>query len=279
VQGAFSWVFYLPLAFVGFDPYMFATIASIQTLYQFWIHTKVIGKMPAWFEYIFNTPSHHRVHHGVNPKYIDKNHGGTLIIFDRIFGTFQTEEEEVVYGITTQPKSWNPLWLNIEYWGWLIRETVKVKRPADALRMLVLAPGWKPAELGGMLAYREVSASTFEKYDTSVSPRLNNYIFFQFVILLIGTSAFLFGQKHLDAMQVASASVLIIYTVVTIGALFEKKKWVLVAEGLRVILLSVLIALVAIKFCPAVYAVSGGGVYLLVSLIWYLTTAKEITSK
>ena len=96
VQGAFSWIFYLPLAFIGFNPYMFATIASLQTLYQFWIHTKVIGRMPAWFEFIFATPSHHRVHHGVNPKYIDKNHAGTLIIWDRIFGTFQQEEEEVV---------------------------------------------------------------------------------------------------------------------------------------------------------------------------------------
>ena len=278
VQGAFSWVFYLPLAFVGFDPYMFATIASLQTLYQFWIHTKVIDKMPAWFEYVFNTPSHHRVHHGVNPKYIDKNHAGTLIIWDRVFGTFQLEEEEVVYGITTQPKSWNPLWLNFEYWIDLFKDTTKVHKPVDAVRMLTLAPGWKPADMGGMLTYKEISAATFEKYDTVVSPRLNNYILFQFVVLLIGTSAFLFGQKNLNTNETIAVSILIVYTVVTIGGLFEKKKWVVVAEFLRLLLLSVVIAAITDKFYSINYAMSVGGVYLLSSFIWFVTVFKELTS-
>jgi alkylglycerol monooxygenase len=276
VQGAFSWVFYLPLAFIGFDPVMFVTIASIQTLYQFWIHTKVIGRMPAWFEYVFNTPSHHRVHHGVNPKYIDKNHAGTLIIWDRMFGTFQPEEEEVVYGITTQPKSWNPLWLNVEYWYDLFKDTVKVHKPADAIRMLTSAPGWKPADMGGMLAYREVTTATFQKYDTSVSPRLTNYIFFQFVILLLGTSAFLFGMKELDTAQIGYVSVLIIYTVVSIGGLFEKKKWVVIAEGLRILLLTAVIALIVLQFSTLVYAVSGAAIYLLISSVWFATVFKEL---
>lgn len=278
VQGAFSWVFYLPLAFIGFDPIMFATIASLQTLYQFWIHTKVIGRMPRWFEFIFNTPSHHRVHHGVNPKYIDKNHAGTLIIWDKMFGTFQEEEEEVVYGITTQAKSWNPLWVNFEYWIDLMKDVAKAPRAADAVRMLVLAPGWKPAEMGGMLAYKEVSTSTFEKYDTSISPRLTNYIFFQFVVLLLGTSAFLFGQKNLDPTMIGILSVLIIYTVVTIGGLFEHKKWVVPAEILRVIALAFIIGFIVLRYYPVTYAISVEGLYLLPSLIWFSTTIKEITS-
>jgi alkylglycerol monooxygenase len=276
VQGAFSWVFYLPLAFIGFEPKMFITIASIQTLYQFWIHTKVIGRMPAWFEYVFNSPSHHRVHHGVNPKYIDKNHAGTLIIWDRMFGTFQEEEEEVVYGITTQPKSWNPLWLNVEYWFGLAKDTAKVKRPADAIRMMTSAPGWKPAEMGGMLAYNEVSAATFQKYDTAISPRLTNYIFFQFVLLLLGTSAFLFGMKKLDPIEVGYVSVFIIYTVVSIGGLFEKQKWVTIAEILRILLLTAIIAVIVLKFSTLVYAISGAAVYLLISSIWLASVFKEL---
>jgi sterol desaturase/sphingolipid hydroxylase (fatty acid hydroxylase superfamily) len=278
VQGAFSWVFYLPLAIVGFDPYMFATIASLQTLYQFWIHTKVIGRMPAPFEYVFNTPSHHRVHHGVNPKYIDKNHAGTLIIWDRIFGTFQQEEEEVVYGITTQAKSWNPLWVNFEYWIDLFKDMTKVHKAADAFRMLVLAPGWKPQEMGGMLAYKEVTPATFQKYDTSVSPRLNNYIFFQFVVLLLGTSAFLFGQKNLDATMIAVVSGLIIYTVVTIGGLFERKTWVVPAELIRIIVLAFIIGFIVLRYYPVSYAVSIEGLYLLPSIIWFSSTIKEINS-
>src|SRR5690606_30210523 len=80
-----------------------------------WIHTRSIKNMGV-LEYVLNTPSHHRVHHGSNPKYIDKNHAGSLIIWDKMFGTFQKEEEEPTYGITTQLKSWNPIWANIHYW-------------------------------------------------------------------------------------------------------------------------------------------------------------------
>jgi sterol desaturase/sphingolipid hydroxylase (fatty acid hydroxylase superfamily) len=87
-QGFISAIFYFPLAILGFDPVAFAILGTFQTLYQFWIHTEAIQKMPVWFEFVFNTPSHHRVHHGRNPEYIDKNHGGTLIIFDRLNQNF-----------------------------------------------------------------------------------------------------------------------------------------------------------------------------------------------
>jgi alkylglycerol monooxygenase len=278
IQGAFSWVFYLPLAVIGFDPGMFVTIAALQTLYQFWIHTKVINRMPAWFEYILNTPSHHRVHHGVNPQYIDKNHAGTLIIWDRIFGTFREEEEEVVYGITTQPKSWNPLWVNFEYWIALAKEVPKTGKASDAIRILTLAPGWRPADMGGMLAYKEVSAPTFQKYDTTVSPRLNNYIFFQFVVLLLGASAFLFGLKNLNPVQIAGLSLLILFSVLNIGGLFEKRKWVIATEILRIILLTVVIGIILNNFYSLFPTLLTAVVYLFISFIWLMTVIKEITS-
>jgi alkylglycerol monooxygenase len=100
-QKFFSFIFYLPLAIIGFSPIQFLTVSSLVTLYQFWIHTKNINRMGV-LEHVLNTPSHHRVHHGVNPKYIDKNHAGTFIIWDKMFGTFQEEEEEPIYGITHQ---------------------------------------------------------------------------------------------------------------------------------------------------------------------------------
>ncbi|MFT4595538.1 MAG: alkylglycerol monooxygenase, partial [Psychroserpens sp.] len=97
IQGWFSWTFYLPLAFIGFNPEIAFPIIAFNTLYQFWIHTTTIKSLGP-LEWIFNTPSHHRVHHGSNPKYIDKNHAGSLIIWDRMFGTFKQEEDEPVYG-------------------------------------------------------------------------------------------------------------------------------------------------------------------------------------
>ena len=115
-SGILHWIFYAPLMLLGFAPWMFATMHGFNLIYQFWIHTKVIYKFPAWFEYIFNTPSHHRVHHGVNEIYLDKNYAGVLIIWDRMFGSFIVETEEPRYGIIKPIKSYNPLWINTHGW-------------------------------------------------------------------------------------------------------------------------------------------------------------------
>ena len=107
-----GFVFFMPLMYLGLNPRHVGVMLSINLIYQFYIHTNLIKKFPDWVEFIFNTPSHHRAHHGKNPQYIDKNYGGTLIIFDRLFGTFEPEVEAPVYGITRQVKSCNPLLLN-----------------------------------------------------------------------------------------------------------------------------------------------------------------------
>ena len=104
-----TWIFYLPLAVLGVPPLVFLTANAAITLYQFWIHTRAIDRLPAPIEFVFTTPSHHRVHHGCDPKYLDRNYSGFLILWDRLFGTFQAEEEEPTYGTTTQLASWNPL--------------------------------------------------------------------------------------------------------------------------------------------------------------------------
>lgn len=126
-SGIAHWIFYLPAAFMGFPLWAFTTMHGINLIYQFWIHTKVIKKMPAWFEYIFNTPSHHRVHHGVNNPYLDKNYAGIFIFWDRMFGSFVDETEEVRYGITTPLKSYNWIWINTHAWAemWDVMKTKK----------------------------------------------------------------------------------------------------------------------------------------------------------
>lgn len=269
LQGAFSWVFYLPLAFIGVEPQMFFTIASINTLYQFWIHTRLIGKLHPVIEFIFNTPSHHRVHHGVNPKYIDKNHGGTFIIYDRLFGTFQQEEEDVVYGITSQPKSWNPLWLNFEYWIQLFKDVWSVSSLRDKIKMLVLQPGWKPAELGGMAPYKEVTPQQFQKYDTPLTPAQSFYVLVQYVLLIAGTSYFLFSEAKPPFSQNFGLKLLIIIfiviTVVNLGGIFEKKEWVKALEVLRLIALPALVYWLA----PNWYLLSGTLLLSLISIIWF----------
>jgi sterol desaturase/sphingolipid hydroxylase (fatty acid hydroxylase superfamily) len=283
LQGAFSWVFYLPLAVIGFSPATFITIASLQTLYQFWIHTKLIGKMHPAFEYIFNTPSHHRVHHGVNPKYIDRNHGGTLIIFDRWFGTFQAEEEEVVYGITKQPKSWNPIWVNFEYWIDLFREAFQVHRVKDFFGMMLKMPGWKPAELGGTAEYKEVTTQTFHKYDTEISGGLTNYAFFQFVVVLLGTTLFLVlsGKPPIHDSWFLKTSIagLIIFSLLNIGGIFERKNWVPPLEYLRIIITGLAITALVRGSASFTAIAIVASVISVVSLLWFTRYRNEFSRR
>ncbi|MFM9905391.1 MAG: sterol desaturase family protein [Pyrinomonadaceae bacterium] len=113
--GIVHWIFYAPVMLLGFAPWMFALMHGFNLIYQFWIHTKFIKRL-GWLEYVLNTPSHHRVHHGVNEPYLDKNYAGVLIIWDRMFGSFVYETEEPKYGIIKPIKSYNPLWINTHAW-------------------------------------------------------------------------------------------------------------------------------------------------------------------
>lgn len=126
-HSALAFFIFLPIPMMGFDPVIFGAAAVTHTLYQFWIHTKAVGKLHPWIEFWINTPSHHRVHHAINPKYIDKNHAGVFMIWDRMFGTFKEEDtnEEIIYGITTQLKSWNPIWANVHYFVEMYKKPAK----------------------------------------------------------------------------------------------------------------------------------------------------------
>jgi alkylglycerol monooxygenase len=116
-SGVAHWIFYVPLAFLGFPFWAFVTMHGLNLIYQFWIHTEYVKKLPAIFEFILNTPSHHRVHHGVNNPYLDKNYGGIFIIWDRLFGTFVAETEKPRYGIIKPIHSYNWLWINTHGWA------------------------------------------------------------------------------------------------------------------------------------------------------------------
>ncbi|MGA0558055.1 sterol desaturase family protein [Larkinella sp. VNQ87] len=120
-------IFFIPAWMSGIDLVVLLTCYQINLLYQFWIHTEMIGKLPRWFEFFFVTPSHHRVHHGSNDRYIDKNFGSSLIIWDRLFGTFQEEDEKPVYGLTKPVESFNPVYLNFHVWADIWRDLRQVR--------------------------------------------------------------------------------------------------------------------------------------------------------
>lgn len=147
----FSFVFYLVLPILGFHPIMILAQMSISLLYQYWIHTEFIHKMPSWFEAIFNTPSHHRVHHGSNPIYLDRNHAGIFIIWDKLFDTFQLElkKEKVIYGLTTNINTFNPLTIAFHEWLAVFKDAITSKTSiVNKLKYFIKPPGWKHDNTG-----------------------------------------------------------------------------------------------------------------------------------
>ncbi len=139
-------IFFLPVILMGFHPLVFLIIHQLEVLYQFWLHTELIKKLPKPIEFIFTTPSHHRVHHSTNEKYIDKNYGSTLIIWDRIFGTFQEEDEQPIYGITKPVKSYNPVYLVFHEWIDVFKDLSHAKSPKMVWQILFGSPVEKHKE-------------------------------------------------------------------------------------------------------------------------------------
>jgi sterol desaturase/sphingolipid hydroxylase (fatty acid hydroxylase superfamily) len=144
--GFYTFIFWIILPFLGFHPGMILLQMSVSLIYQFWIHTETINKLPKWFEAIFNTPSHHRVHHGSNPIYLDRNHAGIFIIWDRLFGTFQAEldTEIVKYGLTANINTHNPIKIAFHEWISMLKDaSMKKVSLVNRLKYLVKSPGWR----------------------------------------------------------------------------------------------------------------------------------------
>ncbi len=140
----YSFVFWIPLILIGFHPVMVLVQMSISLIYQYWIHTELIDKMPNWFEAVLNTPSHHRVHHATNPQYLDRNHAGIFIIWDRLFGTFEPEVEKPVYGLVKNIETYNPIKIAFLEWYHLFKDSFTSKTSLiNKLKYFIKPPGWK----------------------------------------------------------------------------------------------------------------------------------------
>ncbi len=139
-----KYIFWLWIPLLGFDPLMMFTVLSVNLIYQFWVHTELVNRMPNWFEFVFNTPSHHRVHHASNIRYLDCNHGGVLILWDRFFDTFsqELESEPPVYGLTNNIDSYNPAYVATHEYISIVRDVKRANHWKDKLKYIFLAPGW-----------------------------------------------------------------------------------------------------------------------------------------
>jgi alkylglycerol monooxygenase len=265
-QKMLTFYFYFPLAFFGFPTEWFVLIGAYNLLYQFWIHTEVIGRMGV-FELIFNTPAHHRVHHGRDPKYIDKNHGGTLIIWDRLFGTFQQEEETPTYGVTKPTATFNVVYANLKPFKELWDEMKVLPGFKNKLLLAVMPPGWYPESMGGFRPAPPVVKSSYVKYDVLISKAENYYLFFQYLVILGGTALFLFNVASLNLPQQIAIACLIIYSVMSLGLMFESRKYARWIEIFRILILSVLTGVMLAAVVGPILSTSIAVFYGLISLI------------
>ncbi len=182
-----------------------------------------------------NTPSHHRVHHGVNPKYQDKNYAGVFIVWDRWFGSFVKEEDEPVYGITKPLRSWNPLWANVHVFVQIAKDAWRARRWADKWRIVFGRPGWRPPELGEIERPREVSAETFVKYDPPVAAPLAWYAFAQFVTALVAAFLLLARAPSLPPAVLVAPAFFVTLALAGVGGIFERAKWARALETARLV--------------------------------------------
>jgi alkylglycerol monooxygenase len=181
-----GWIFYIPMYLVGIPAEVVVTVGSINLIYQFWVHTEHVPKL-GWYEWVFVTPSNHRVHHAQNDIYLDRNYGGLFIIWDRLFGTFQEElrSEPVIFGIRGPLKSWNPVKALTHIYVDMARDSWHTAHWQDKLRVWVARTGWRPADVAARYPREKTDLAHFERYDPQVSRLTSLYGFFQLVAVLV----------------------------------------------------------------------------------------------
>lgn len=226
--------FSIPMALVGVPPAVYFGARAINTLYQFWIHTELIDKLgPA--ERVINTPSHHRVHHAINPQYLDKNYAGILILWDRMFGTFEPEVERPVYGIVKPLRSLNPLWANVHHFIDIARVAATTRTWRGWLYTWIAPPGWRPDHTAPVPTAAELQRRAEHRFALRASPGLALYIAVQALLAVPATMYLLIVSGSAPPFAVLAGSVLLAAGAVAWGALFERRPWAWPLELTRVI--------------------------------------------
>lgn len=236
-------LFYVPLAVLGVSPEIYIASYAIDRLYQFFIHTELVDKLPRPIEWLFNTPSHHRVHHGVQDQYLDKNYGAILIVWDRMFGTFEVESERVVYGTTVPLASYNPVWGNLQ----LLVRIAGLVGAAKTLREKLWAPFAHPAWLPAGMQHdpHEPKRMTSDKYRPKISRALAWYLSGHYLLIGVALIPFLLFEHDFTWAQLLAGSALIILSNMAFLGLIEHKRWAIQLERVRGLLTVATIAWLA----------------------------------
>lgn len=264
----FSWLFYLPLALLGVPPLVFITVASLNLLYQFWVHTRHIPKL-GWLEWVFITPSNHRVHHAQNPVYLDRNYGGVFILWDRLFGTFKEEDpaEPVVFGVTTPLASWNPLWANLQFYAQLWHDARRADSLWDKLRIWFMPTGWRPADVAARYPQARQDLALFRKFEVALGRAQQAYVAAQFVVYVALGSYLMEVAERVSTAALWLGWGLMAFGLFVLGALLENRPWAVRLELVRLL-----------ANAPALYLAGALGLAVIVPLAWLLLLAYSLLS-
>ena len=229
-----GWVFYVPMALAGVPPLVFGVVALIDLLYQFWVHTEQVGKL-GWFDRWFCSPSNHRVHHAVNDAYLDKNYGGILILWDRLFGTFKDEDdqEKCVYGTRGLLNSWDPLWANAQVYAGLAHDSWHARSWLDKLKVWVKPPGWRPADVAERFPKPAFRMAQMQLYHPPMSRAAQWFALVQFAVLLAGVAAFLWQADAAPLARNAIWFAVLLTVQWSLGAVMQGRITVLMALMLQ----------------------------------------------
>jgi alkylglycerol monooxygenase len=233
----FGWIFYLPMALAGVPPIIFGMVALIDLLYQFWVHTEHVGKL-GWFDRVFCSPSNHRVHHAVNDGYLDKNYGGVLIVWDRLFGTFKEETVPCVYGTRKPLESWDPVWANLEVYGALLHDSWHAQRWSDKLRTWFKAPGWRATDVAARFPRPAFDIAAVQTFNPPMSRPLQWFAAMQFALLLVGVASFLWVADSLPLAQAAVGVAALWAGMWALGAAMQARLSVVAVLGVDAVILA-----------------------------------------
>ena len=217
-----GWVFYLPMAVLGFPPLVFGVVALIDLLYQFWVHTQQIDKL-GWFDRWFCAPSNHRVHHAVNDRYLDRNYGGILIVWDRVFGSFEPEDdaEPCIYGTRAPLRSWNPVWANLHTYADIARDSWRTERWADKLRVWFMHPGWRPADVVARWPKPAFDIGAVQRHDPPMARGAQFAALALFTLLLAATTLLLWYANVMSGGALLAGAVAVVAGLGVVGRLCE----------------------------------------------------------
>ena len=270
--GIISWAFSLPLLLLGAPVEMLVTCMSLNLLYQFWVHTRHI-KTLGWLELFLVTPSNHRVHHGQNRQYIDKNHGGVFIIWDRLFGTFQKEleNEPVIFGVRTANRTFDPITANFQVWWSLLKDAYRTKNWTEKVLLWFKPTGWRPADVEKQYPTQKQHLKHFSKFNPALSQGDRLYAFFQ-LASAIGLMVYLvlyFTDLPLPVVLVGFAVTTL--PMMTTAHILDGKGPK--AEGLRLLLMWPLMALCWQQMATLSAYIFGG--YLLLNSAIFLVSYRH----